>query len=244
MEADLSENVDADLLKDFSNFENLMYKSFTDYISDGFLKSLAYCLLYLPKEKREKELTVLNEKYGEKFTDKLVEIISAEEKKSVNCLDKNVLSETAHALRFQEFNEFEKIRNLLMSNNKSYDISYYLKAIYNVNPIFSMIINKLSCVFEDIVFLDDRAVQKVLREIDAQELAKALKGMDPVVCDKIFRNMSHRASSMLQEDIEYMGPIPKQSVVEARNNISNIIRRLKDAGEIFFYKETSSDLVY
>lgn len=244
MDADLSENVDADLLKEFSDFENLMYKYFTDYISDGFLKSLAYSLLYLPKERREKELTVLNEKYGDKFTDKLAEIISAEEKKSVNCLDKNVLSEAAHALKFQNFNDFESLRKVLMATNKASDISYYSKAIYNVNPIFSMMIDEISFIFEDIVLLDDRSVQKVLREVDEIDLAKALKGMNQTVCDKIFRNMSHRAEALLKEDIEYMGPIYKKDIIEARNKIATIVSKLEEAGEIVIVKGNSTELIY
>ena len=60
--------------------------------------------------------------------------------------------------------------------------------------------------FDLILCLDDRAIQRVLRETDSQELAKALRGADQKITDRIFGNMSRRAAAMLKEDMEYMGP--------------------------------------
>ena len=98
-------------------------------------------------------------------------------------------------------------------------------------------------VFEDIVLLDDRAIQKVLREVDSQELAKALKAVDTEVQDKIFRNMSKRASALLKEDMEFMGPIRIRDVEEAQQKIVNIIRKLEDSGEIVVARSGEDELV-
>jgi flagellar motor switch protein FliG len=98
-------------------------------------------------------------------------------------------------------------------------------------------------VFEDIVLLDDRAIQKVLREVDSSELAKALKAVDTEVQDKIFRNMSKRAASLLKEDMEFMGPIRIRDVEEAQQKIVNIIRKLEDAGEIVVARAGEDELV-
>ncbi len=87
-------------------------------------------------------------------------------------------------------------------------------------------------IFEDIVMLDDRSIQKVMREVDAQELAKALKIVDVEIQDKIFRNMSKRAAAMLKEDMEFMGPIRLKDVEESQSRIISIIRNLEDTGEI------------
>ena len=93
-------------------------------------------------------------------------------------------------------------------------------------------IKKRMFVFEDIVMLDDRAIQKVLRETDAQELAKALKHTDNEVKEKIFRNMSKNAAAMLKEDMEFMGAIRLKDAEEAQLKIVSVIRRLEECGEI------------
>ena len=93
-------------------------------------------------------------------------------------------------------------------------------------------IKKRMFVFEDIVMLSDRAIQKVLRETDYQRLALALKDTDDEVKEKIFRNMSKNAAKMLQEDIEYMRSVRLKDAEEAQGKIVATIRRLEDAGEI------------
>jgi lysine/ornithine N-monooxygenase len=86
--------------------------------------------------------------------------------------------------------------------------------------------------FDSIMVLDDRAVQKLLREVDSIELAKALKGADETIQEKIFKNMSKRAVQMLKEDMEYMGPVRKKDVEKSQENILNILRHLEETGEI------------
>jgi flagellar motor switch protein FliG len=86
--------------------------------------------------------------------------------------------------------------------------------------------------FDMILKFDDTSIQKILREVDSQEIAKALKGEPEEVKEKIFKNMSKRAAAMLKEDMEYMGPVPVNSVNEAQEKIIVIIRHLLDTGEI------------
>ena len=86
--------------------------------------------------------------------------------------------------------------------------------------------------FEEFVFLDDMAIQKVLREVDQQELAKALANCDEEIRNKIFRNMSLRAANMLKEDMEYMGPVCKAVSFASQAKIARVAKRLEDAGEI------------
>jgi flagellar motor switch protein FliG len=80
--------------------------------------------------------------------------------------------------------------------------------------------------------LDNIAVQKVLREIDSQQLAKSLKDQDKTVKEKIFINMSKRASQMLKEDMECMEQIGIQDIKENQTIILSIIRHLEQCGEI------------
>jgi len=104
-------------------------------------------------------------------------------------------------------------------------------------------IKKKMFVFEDIVLLDDRSIQKVLREVDGQELAKALKGVDNEVQEKIYKNMSKRAATMLKEDMEFMGPVRLKDVEEAQQKIVSIIRHLEETGEIIISRGEGDELV-
>jgi hypothetical protein len=85
---------------------------------------------------------------------------------------------------------------------------------------------------EVIIKLGDRPIQKILRETDAQDLAMSLKDQDKTVREKIFMNMSKRASQMIQEDMEYMGPVRIKDIKEHQEKILNTIRRLDQNGEI------------
>jgi flagellar motor switch protein FliG len=118
-----------------------------------------------------------------------------------------------------------------------------IEALEDEDPDLAEEIKKRMFVFEDIVMLDDRAIQKVLREVDTQELAKALKAVDTEVQDKIFRNMSKRAAGMLKEDMEYMGPVRLKDVEEAQQKIVSIIRHLEDTGEIVIARSGEDELV-
>jgi flagellar motor switch protein FliG len=93
-------------------------------------------------------------------------------------------------------------------------------------------IRRLMFVFEDILMVNDKGIQAVLKEIDNDELALALKTASPELRDKIFRNMSERASQLIQEDMEYMGPVRVSDVEAAQQRIVDVVRRLEDAGEI------------
>ncbi len=98
-------------------------------------------------------------------------------------------------------------------------------------------------VFEDIVLLTDRDVQKVLREVDTAVLAKALKAVDDEVKEKIFKNMSKRAAALLKEEMEYMGPIRLRDVEEAQQHIVNIIRKLEEQGEIVIARGGEDEII-
>ncbi|MGO5065082.1 flagellar motor switch protein FliG [Clostridium sp. LCP25S3_F8] len=87
-------------------------------------------------------------------------------------------------------------------------------------------------VFEDIITLDDVAIQRVLREVETKDLALALKGSSEEVANVIFKNQSKRAASSLKEDIEFLGPVRIMDVEKAQQGIVSIIRRLDEAGEI------------
>lgn len=93
-------------------------------------------------------------------------------------------------------------------------------------------IRRLMFVFEDILLVNDKGIQSVLKEIDNEELALALKTASEELKEKIFKNMSERASQLIQEDMQYMGPVRVSDVEMAQQKIVDVVRRLEDSGEI------------
>ena len=104
-------------------------------------------------------------------------------------------------------------------------------------------IRKKMFVFEDILLLDDRAIQRVLRDVDNNDLAVSLKSSNEEVKAAIFNNLSKRLASMIQEDMEFMGPVRMKDVEEAQQKIVNIIRKLEDSGEIVISRGGGDEVV-
>lgn len=98
-------------------------------------------------------------------------------------------------------------------------------------------------VFEDIVLVDDRGVQKLLRKVETMELAIALKAASEEVKEKIFKNMSERAGEMLKEEIEDMGPVRMKEVTDAQQNITNIIQEMETKGELIIAGRRGDDII-
>jgi len=111
------------------------------------------------------------------------------------------------------------------------------------SPELAEEIRRRMFVFEDILKLDDRSVQLVLREVNSQDLAVALKGASEELKNKIFNNMSKRAQQLLKDEIEFMGPVRVKDVEEAQQKIINVIRRLEEAGEIVIARGGGEELI-
>ncbi len=104
-------------------------------------------------------------------------------------------------------------------------------------------IRKKMFVFEDILLLDDRAIQRVLRDVDNNDLGVALKGANEEVQAAIFKNLSSRLASMIKEDMDYMGPVRMKDVEEAQQKIVGVIRKLEDSAEIVISRGGGDELV-
>ena len=104
-------------------------------------------------------------------------------------------------------------------------------------------IRKKMFVFEDILLLDDRSIQRVLREVDNNDLAVALKGANEDVQNAIFSNLSKRLAVMIKEDMDFMGPVRMKDVEEAQQKIVNIIRKLEDSSEIVISRGGGDEII-
>ncbi len=111
------------------------------------------------------------------------------------------------------------------------------------DPELAETIKKRMFVFEDILTLDNRSIQRILREVDNHELAVALKGSNQEVKDTIFGNISQRLATMIAEDLEYMGPKRIKEIEEAQQKIVNIIRKLEETGEIVISRGGGDEII-
>ena len=111
------------------------------------------------------------------------------------------------------------------------------------DPELAEEIKKRMFVFEDIVTLDARAIQRIIREVSNEDLLLALKVSSDDVKDMVYRNMSQRMVESFKEDMEFMGPVRLRDVEEAQSRIVGIIRRLEDMGEIVVARGGGDDIV-
>jgi len=118
-----------------------------------------------------------------------------------------------------------------------------MEALEEDDPELAEEIRKRMFVFEDIVNLDDRAIQLIIREVESRDLALALKIASEEVSDRIYRNMSKRAASLLKEDIDYMGPVRLRDIEEAQSRIVAVVRRLEEAGDLVISRGEEDELI-
>ncbi len=118
-----------------------------------------------------------------------------------------------------------------------------LQRLEEFDPELADEIRNRMFVFENIVQIDDRAMQKVLRRVDNKTLSLALKGTPSEVSQKVMRNLSQKAADLLREDIEVLGPVRIRDVEQAQREIVNVIRQLEDQGELVISRGERDDFV-
>jgi flagellar motor switch protein FliG len=116
-----------------------------------------------------------------------------------------------------------------------------LEALAQDDPELVEEIRRLMFVFDDLVKLSDKDIQTVLKNVETAQWAMALKGASPELKQKILGNMSQRAAAMLQEEMEYLGPVKLSEVEAVQQQIVDIVRRLEDAGEITVHAADTSE---
>ena len=131
--------------------------------------------------------------------------------------------------KFEQWGGVETVAEMLNFTDRSTEKGI-LEGLEEQNPELVEEIRKLMFVFEDIMLVDDKGVQQILKEIDTQDLGLALKTASDELKEKIFRNMSERAVALLREDMDYMGPVRLREVEAAQQKIADVVRRLEEAG--------------
>lgn len=145
-----------------------------------------------------------------------------------------VLERRISSIFTQEFTAAGGVRSLAEVLNRA-DRSTekaIMEKLEESNPELAEEVKRLMFVFDDLVNLDNRTIQQVLREVDAKDLALALKGAKDEVKEHILKNMSSRAKAMILEDMDVMGPVRLKHAEEAQQKIINVVRQLEEMGEI------------
>ncbi|MCA1064524.1 flagellar motor switch protein FliG (plasmid) [Rossellomorea sp. AcN35-11] len=118
-----------------------------------------------------------------------------------------------------------------------------LDSLMEEDPELAEEVKKRMFVFEDIVILDNRSIQRVLKDVDTEDLKYAMKASGDEVKELLFKNMSSRMAESLKEDLEIMGPVRLKDVEEAQTKIVDIIRRLEEAGDIVVARGGGDDFI-
>ena len=136
----------------------------------------------------------------------------------------------------------EPLVNIINRSDRSTE-RQIVEGLEALDPVLADEVKSKMFMFEDVVTLEDRSVQLVLREVDTAELALALKGVADTVRDKITKNLSERAATNLIEEVELLGTVRLRQVEEAQQKVILIIRRLEDAGEIVLRRGSDDEYV-
>lgn len=202
---------------------------------------IALILVYLKPELAAKVLNALSSEVQNQVALKIAEMnminpeILTEVEKIVENKFSNLVSQD-----FSKIGGIQSLADILNRSDRATEQNV-LELLENKNPDIAEGVRELMFVFEDIIKLDDRAIQRLLRELDSRDIALALKGVKDDLKEKIMSNMSERAQDLLQEDLEYMGPVRAKDVQAMQSKVVSIIRTLENEGEITIVREYQED---
>ncbi len=202
------------------------------FIQDEHPQTIALVLAHMPSSKSAEILMGLS-------TSKQLEVVSRVA--NMEQTNPEVIKEVEKGLemrlsgivsqRLMKVGGVESVAEMLNLSDRSTEKAI-MEALESEDPDLVEQIRRLMFVFEDILLVNDKGIQSVLKEVDNDELALALKTASDELKEKIFGNMSERAATLIKEDMEYMGPVRLKDVETAQQKIVDVVRRLEDAGEI------------
>jgi flagellar motor switch protein FliG len=214
-----------------------------ELIKDEHPQTIAIIIIHLKTPVASDVLSLLSD---EMKTDVSVRVatldkVNAEMIEEVNFVFKEILKNKKSSVA----NISGGIDRLAEILNQTDEISneLILNEIEENDPDMAAQIKQKMFVFEDLILVDDRGFQKLLRKVETMELAIALKAASEEVKDKVFRNMSERAGAMLQEEMDDLGPVRMKEVSDAQNGITNVIQEMEAKGEIIISGRRGEEII-
>jgi flagellar motor switch protein FliG len=214
-----------------------------NFVQNENAQTIALVLTYLLPEQAAKILSSLPQ---EKQADvaKRIAMMESTSPEVISQVER-VLEQKLSSTLTQDFTStggVEAIVNILNGVDRGTERTI-LDSLEIQDPELAEEIKKRMFVFEDIISLDNRAIQRIIRDIENNDLQLALKVASEEVKDSIFRNMSKRMVETFKEEMEFMGPVRLRDVEEAQTRIAAIVRRLEEAGEIIIARGGGDDVV-
>ena len=216
----------------FSFLQKAESENLLTFIQDEHPQTIALILAHLPPQKASEILVGLP---GQKQVEVVKRVANMEQ------TNPEVIREVERGLEhrlsdivsqtFEKTGGVETVAEILNLADRSTEKGI-MEGLEAEDPDLVEQIRRLMFVFEDILLVNDKGIQAVMKEVDNEELALALKTASEELKQKIFKNMSERAAQLIQEDMQYMGPVRVSDVEAAQQKIVDVVRRLEDSGEI------------
>jgi len=216
----------------FSFLQKAESENLLTFIQDEHPQTIALILAHLPSQKASEILVGLP---GQKQIEVVKRIANMEQ------TNPDVIKEVERGLEhrlsdivsqtFEKAGGVDTVAEILNLADRSTEKGM-MEGLEAEDPDLGEQIRRLMFVFEDILLVNDKGIQAVLKEVENEELSLALKTASQELKDKILKNMSERAAQLIQEDMQYMGPVRVSDVEAAQQKIVDVVRRLEDAGEI------------
>src|SRR5690625_1571279 len=214
-----------------------------NFIQNEHPQTIALVLSYLDAEQSGQILSELNQEVQAEVAKRIAtmdstspEIISQVEQ----VLERNVSASVAED--YTQTGGIQTVVEVLNGVDRSTERTI-LDTLEVQDPELAEEIKKRMFVFEEIVILDNRAIQRVIREVENEDLRLSLRVVSDEVKDVIFKNMSQRMADTFKEEMEYMGPVRLRDVEEAQTRVVSTIRRLEDIGEIVIARGGGDDII-
>lgn len=214
-----------------------------NFIQGEHPQTIALVLSYLDPEQAGQILSELNEEVQSDVASRIATMDSTSpdiihEVEMV--LEKNISSSITED--FTQTGGIQTVVEVLNEVDRSTERTI-LDTLENDHPALAEDIKKRMFTFDDIVILDNRAIQRVIREIETEDLRLSLRIANDEVRNLVFNNMSERMSETIQEEMEFMGPVRLRDVEEAQTRVVDVIRRLDETGEIVIARGGGDDII-
>ncbi len=229
----------------FGFLRHLNVQQLVNFLSNEHPQTIALLLSFLQAEKAAQVLSSMDPETAADVAQRiaLMDRANPDIVNDVEAVLRRKLSAVLQPAReTQNVGGIEVLVNLLKQSSRMTEKTI-IEALEDNEPELADEVKKRMFVFENVGTLDDRSIQRILREVEVRDLALALKATPDSVKEAILRNMSSRASAMLKEDMEASGPVRLRQVEEAQSRIVVVIRRLDDAEEIVIARGGDDELV-
>ncbi len=229
----------------FGFLRHLNVQQLVNFLGNEHPQTIALLLSFLQAEKAAQVLSTLSSEMAADVAQRiaLMDRANPEIVTEVEAVLRRKLSAVLQPAREQQtVGGLDVLVNLLKKSSRMTEKTI-IEALEDNEPELAEQVKKRMFVFENVALLDDKSIQRILREVEVKDLSLALKATPENVKDSILRNMSTRASAMLREDMEATGPVRLRQVEEAQSRIVEVIRRLDDAEEIVIARGGDDELV-